>query len=78
MSKIIVQREQIDVNKKVQDCANGLGKTFGWNQVLEDADIALRDAKNRVRSIKRSIRIVKLKASTGEPFPDYLKSSTQI
>lgn len=41
----------------------------GWETVLSDARVALRDAKYHVRSLKRSIAAIEEKIAGKEPFP---------
>jgi len=43
---------------------------------MEDADIALRNAKARVRAIKKAILAVRKKIDSGEPFPEFLESTS--
>lgn len=49
----------------------------GWGTILEDAQVALRESKARVRAIKKSMKIVQEKIAAGEPCPEYLRRSTQ-
>lgn len=41
----------------------------GWERVYRDADAALREAKARVRKLKRTMSIIEIKIKNKEPFP---------
>jgi hypothetical protein len=52
----------------------------GLAGILADAQVALREAKTRVRSIRGSIRAIEAKIRSGEPLPECLgrrQGSTQ-
>jgi hypothetical protein len=50
----------------------------GWERILADAEVTLREVAAEGRSLKRAIRAIKGKIAAGEPLPDYAIGSTNI
>jgi len=50
-------------------------QTSEWSGVLRDAELALTEAKARVRALKRSIAKISEKVRDGEPLPEYLRGA---
>jgi hypothetical protein len=50
---------------------------LGWERILQDAEVTLRETKARARAIKRSMRVIQSRIQSGEPLPEYLNASTQ-
>src|SRR5579862_3986620 len=67
--KDIVQYEQATCNRKNDNMQ------VGWEGLLIDAELSLKEARARVRKITKAIRKVRENIKTGEAFPDYLKNS---
>jgi hypothetical protein len=45
----------------------------GWEIILADAEIVLRDLQSQTRRVKRSIRMIRAKIAAGESIPDFLR-----
>jgi hypothetical protein len=54
-----------------ETCASKKRTQFdlSWEQCLKDGTEALKEAKNDVKAIQRSLRIIRSKIRKGEPFP---------
>ena len=47
----------------------------GWEPILEDVEMRLKQAQARVRSLKICIRQIRAKLEAGEPFPVALQTN---
>lgn len=57
----------------VQNC-----ETTSWCDIRRDAELALREAKTRVRQLQESIKAIDQKIQNGEPLPDYLLTKSSV